>query len=57
MACAFIVVYKAKTALTSFILKVAMKRFTSRDIAKYAVPVSFATHRCEALIDLITTFF
>ena len=39
LVCFFILVYKAKTALTSFLLKVAMKRFVSRDVAKFAVPV------------------
>ena len=34
----FLVLYKAKIALTSFLLKVALKRLVSRDAAKYAVP-------------------
>lgn len=34
----FVVLYKAKIALTSFLLKVALKRLVSRDAAKYAVP-------------------
>lgn len=34
----FLVLYKAKIALTSFLLKIALKRLVSRDAAKYAVP-------------------
>jgi Ca2+-binding EF-hand superfamily protein len=34
----FLVLYKAKIALTSFVLKIALKRLVSRDAAKYAVP-------------------
>ena len=34
----FLVLYKAKIALTSFVLKIALKRLVSRDVAKYAVP-------------------
>lgn len=34
----FVVLYKAKIALTSFLLKIALKRLVSRDAAKYAVP-------------------
>ena len=38
LALLFVVLYKAKIALTSFAMKVALKRIVSRDVAKYAVP-------------------
>ena len=31
-------VYKLKTALTSFVLKITLKRFANRNTAKYAAP-------------------
>ena len=36
MVLVWVLVYKAKIALTSFALKIALKRLVSRDVAKYA---------------------